>query len=33
VTRELLEDVEVWTHEPSVADLDGFAAEVEANDR
>jgi hypothetical protein len=31
--RELLEDVEVWTHEPSVADLDGFAAEVEANDR
>jgi len=30
---ELLADVEVWTHEPTVADLDGFAAEVEANDR
>lgn len=24
---------EVWTHEPSVAELDGFAAEVEAADR
>jgi hypothetical protein len=31
--RELLQGVEVWTHEPTVADLDGFAAEVEANDR
>jgi hypothetical protein len=30
---ELLRDVEVWTHEPTVADLDGFAAEVEAADR
>jgi hypothetical protein len=30
---ELLRDVEVWTHEPNVADLDGFAAEVEAADR
>jgi hypothetical protein len=29
----LLADVEVWEHEPSVADLDGFAAEVEATDR
>ena len=25
--------VEVWTHEPNVAELDGFAAEVEAADR
>lgn len=31
--RHLLRDVEVWTHEPTVADLDGFAAEVEAADR
>jgi hypothetical protein len=30
---EFLEPFEVWTHEPSVADLDGFAAEVEAADR
>jgi hypothetical protein len=30
---ELLDNVEVWTHEPSVADLDGFAASVEAVDR
>lgn len=30
---DLLADVEVWTHEPTVADLDGFAAEVEAADR
>jgi hypothetical protein len=30
---ELLQDVELWTHEPNVADLDGFAAEVEAADR
>jgi hypothetical protein len=29
----LLEDIEVWTHAPTVADLDGFAAEVEAADR
>ena len=27
---ELLQDVECWSHEPNVADLDGFAAEVEA---
>jgi hypothetical protein len=30
---ELLRDVQFWTHEPNVADLDGFAAEVEAADR
>jgi hypothetical protein len=30
---DLLGDVEVWTHEPSVAELDGFAASVEAADR
>jgi hypothetical protein len=30
---DLLSDFEVWSHEPSVADLDGFAAEVEAADR
>jgi hypothetical protein len=30
---DLLTDVEQWTGEPSVADLDGFAAEVEAADR
>jgi hypothetical protein len=30
---DLLTDVEVWTHEPTVADLDGFAARVEAADR
>jgi nucleotide-binding universal stress UspA family protein len=30
---ELLHDVELWTHEPTVADLGGFAAEVEAADR
>jgi hypothetical protein len=29
----LLADVQMWEHEPSVADLDGFAAEVEATDR
>lgn len=29
----LLADVEIWTHEPTAADLDGFAAEVEAADR
>ena len=31
--RELVDQVEVWTHDPSVADLDGFACEVEATDR
>lgn len=31
--RALLAGVEVWTHPPTAADLDGFAAEVEANDR
>jgi hypothetical protein len=30
---DLLRDVEVWSHEPNVADLDGFAARVEAADR
>jgi hypothetical protein len=30
---DLLREVEVWTHEPNVADLDGFAARVEAADR
>jgi hypothetical protein len=30
---DLLVDFEVWSHEPTVADLDGFAAEVEAADR
>ena len=30
---DLLRDVEVWAHEPTVADLDGFAARVEAADR
>jgi hypothetical protein len=29
----VLDRVEVWEHEPSAADLDGFAAEVEAADR
>lgn len=31
--RDLLGEVEVWLHEPTVADLDGFAAGVEAADR
>jgi hypothetical protein len=31
--RDLLSEVEVWTHEPSVAELDGFASSVEAADR
>jgi hypothetical protein len=31
--RDLLDQVEVWGHDPTVADLDGFAAEVEAVDR
>jgi hypothetical protein len=30
---EDLVGVEILTHEPTVADLDGFAAEVEAADR
>lgn len=30
---ELLQAFQVWTHEPNIADLDGFAAEVEAADR
>lgn len=30
---DLLADVDVWEGDPSVAQLDGFAAEVEANDR
>ena len=30
---DVLAGVEVWTHEPTAAELDGFAAEVEANDR
>jgi hypothetical protein len=29
----LLDKVEVWEHDPTAADLDGFAAEVEAADR
>jgi hypothetical protein len=29
----LLGEVEVWTGEPTVADLDGFAAQVESVDR
>jgi hypothetical protein len=30
---ELVEQFEVWEGEPTVADLDGFSAEVEASDR
>lgn len=30
---DLLSQFQVWDHAPSVADLDGFAAEVEAADR
>jgi hypothetical protein len=30
---DLLGEVEVWDHEPNVADLDDFAARVEASDR
>jgi hypothetical protein len=30
---ELLSEVEVWTQEPTAAELDGFAARVEAADR
>lgn len=29
----VLEGVEVWDHEPNVAELDGFAAEVEGAER
>ncbi len=29
----VLDRVEVWEHEPTAADLDGFAASVEASDR
>jgi hypothetical protein len=28
-----LSGIAVWSHEPTAAELDGFAAEVEANDR
>ncbi|HEX9260538.1 MAG TPA: hypothetical protein VF855_13445 [Acidimicrobiales bacterium] len=31
--EHFLEGVELWEHEPTVADLDGFASEVEAADR
>jgi hypothetical protein len=31
--RVELRDVEVITHVPTIADLDGFAPEVEASDR
>ena len=31
--RDVVQDVELWDHEPNAADLDGFAAEVEAADR
>jgi hypothetical protein len=31
--RDTLAGVELWTREPTVADLDGFAARVEAADR
>jgi len=30
---DLLQQVETWNQEPNVAELDGFAAEVEAADR
>lgn len=30
---DVVEDFEVWEHEPTAADLDGFAAGVEAVDR
>jgi hypothetical protein len=30
---DLLATVQVWDHEPTVADLDGFAAQLEAADR
>ena len=31
--RDVLAGVEIWSHEPTVAELDGFAARVEATDR
>ena len=31
--RDVLVGVEIWSHEPTVAELDGFAARVEATDR
>lgn len=31
--RDALDGVEIWTHQPTVAELDGFAARVEATDR
>jgi len=31
--RDALAGVEIWTHQPTVAELDGFAARVEATDR
>ena len=30
---DLLQQVQTWNHEPNVAELDGFAADVEAADR
>ena len=30
--RDLLTGVQIWEHEPTVSELDGFAAEVEAAD-
>ena len=30
---DLLQGVQAWDHSPTVADLDGFAAQVEASDR
>ena len=31
--RDLLAEVQVWTHSPTAGELDGFAAQVEAADR
>lgn len=31
--RDVLAGVEIWSNEPTVAELDGFAARVEATDR
>jgi hypothetical protein len=31
--RDVLEGVELWTHEPTAAELDGFAARIEAWNR
>lgn len=30
---DLLAEVQIWDHSPTVADLDGFAAQIEAADR